>query len=101
MLKKIEKYLFILSPVLILVSLFNYYITGRFDLLSITTLAAGLLLGILFFLLYYHEIVMKITKRKIRYGVNSVVISVVVLGLVVITYLVLMDRNKKIDLTQT
>jgi ABC-type uncharacterized transport system involved in gliding motility auxiliary subunit len=101
MLKKIEKYLFIISPVLILVSLFNFYIAGRFDLLSITTLAAGLLVGILFFLLYYHEIVMKITKRKIRYGTNSVVISIVVIGLVVITYLVLMDRNKKFDLTQT
>jgi ABC-type uncharacterized transport system involved in gliding motility auxiliary subunit len=100
MLKKIEKYLFILSPVLVLVSLFNYYISGRFDVLSIATLTGGLLLGVLFFVLFYHEIVMKITKRKMRYGANSVIISIVVIGLVVVVYLVLMDRNKKFDLTQ-
>ena len=100
MLKKYEKYLYIVSPILILVSLFSFYLKGDFGLLSIVTLTAGLLIGLLFFLRFYEDVVKKITKRKIRYGINSVVVTVVVLGIVVIVYLVLMDRNKRFDLTQ-
>ena len=100
MLKKYEKYLYIISPILVLVSLFSFYLKRDFGLLSITTLVAGLLIGLLFFLRFYEEVVKKITKRKIRYGINSVIITVVVLGIVVVVYLVLIDRNKRFDLTQ-
>ncbi len=99
MLKKIQKYLFIISPVLILVSLFNYYLSGKFGLLSLITLIVGLGGGIIFFVLYYDEVVKKITRRKVKYGINSAIITVVVLALVVIVYLVTIDRNKKFDLT--
>ncbi len=98
--RKIEKYFYILSPILILVGLFYYYITRKFETLSIVTIAAGVLGGILFFIRFYDEIVKKITKRKIKYGVNSLIITVVVLALVVIAYMVLMDHNKRIDLTK-
>ncbi len=100
MLKKIEKYLYIVSPLLILASLFYYYITRKFEIFSITTLVAGVGIGIIFFIRFYDDIVKKITKRKVRYGVNSVVITVVVVALVVIVYMVLIDRNKRFDLTQ-
>jgi ABC-type uncharacterized transport system involved in gliding motility auxiliary subunit len=99
MLQKYEKYFYIVSPILILISLFNLYLTRDFNLLSIITLIAGLLIGLLFFLRFYEDIVKKVTRRKIRYGVNSVIITVVVLVIVVIVYLVLMDRNKRFDLT--
>jgi len=100
MLKKFEKYLYIVSPILVLVSLFSFYLKRDFGLLSIATLVSGLLIGLLFFMRFYEDVVKKITKRKIRYGINSVIITVVVLGIVVIVYLVLMDRNKRFDLTQ-
>ena len=99
MLRKYEKYFYIVSPILILVSVFNLYLTRDFNMLSIITLIAGLLIGLLFFLRFYEDVVKKVTRRKIRYGVNSVVITVVVLAIVVIVYLVLMDRNKRFDLT--
>ncbi len=99
MLKKIQKYLFIISPVLILVSLFNFYLSGKFDLLSMITLIVGLGGGIIFFVLYYGEVVQKITRRKVKYGINSAVITIIVLGLVVVVYLVTVDKNKKFDLT--
>ncbi len=99
MLKKIQKYLFIISPVLILISLFNYYLSGKFGLLSLITLIVGLGGGIIFFVLYYEEVVRKITKRKVKYGFNSAIITIVVLALVVIVYLVTIDKNKKFDLT--
>jgi len=99
MLKKYEKYFYIVSPILVLVSLFSFYLKGEFGMLSIITLIAGLLIGLLFFLRFYDDIVKKVTKRKIRYGVNSIFITVVVLAIVVIVYLVLMDRNKRFDLT--
>ncbi len=98
--RKVEKYLYVLSPILILVGLFYYYITRRFELVSIITIAAGVFGGILFFVRFYDDIVKKITKRKIKYGVNSIIITLVVIALVVITYLVLMDHNKRIDLTK-
>ena len=63
--------------------------------------AAGVGVGILFFVRFYDEIVQKITKRKIKYGANSIIITVVVIALVVIVYLVLVDHNKKFDLTGT
>ena len=99
MLQKYEKYFYIVSPILVLVSLFNFYLTRDFNLLSIITVVAGLLIGLLFFLRFYDDIVKKVSRRKIRYGVNSVIITVVVLAIVVIVYLVLMDRNKRFDLT--
>jgi ABC-type uncharacterized transport system involved in gliding motility auxiliary subunit len=100
MFKKYEKYLYIVSPILVLISLFNFYLKREFGLLSIVTLVAGLLIGLLFFLRFYDDVAKKVTKRKIRYGINSVVITVVVLGIVVVVYLVLMDRNKRFDLTE-
>jgi ABC-type uncharacterized transport system involved in gliding motility auxiliary subunit len=100
MLKKYEKYFYAVSPILVLVSLFNFYLKRDFGLLSTITLIAGLLIGLLFFLRFYEDVVKKVTRRKIRYGINSVIITVVVLGIVVVVYLVLMDRNKRFDLTQ-
>jgi len=101
MLKKIEKYLYIVSPLLILASLFYYYITREFGIFSIITLVVGIGVGIIFFIRFYEDIVRKITRRKFRYGINSVIITLVVLALVVIVYLVLMDHNKVFDLTAT
>jgi len=100
MFKKIEKYLYIVSPLLVLVSLFSYYLTHKFGALSITTLVAGLLIGLLFFVRFHQEVVQKITKRKIKYGVNSAIITLVVLAIVVIVYLVTLERNKKFDMTK-
>ncbi len=100
MLKKIEKYLYIISPLLILVSLFNYYLTHKFEMLSIVTLVVGLLVGLLFFVRFHQDVVRKITKRKIKYGVNSALITIVVLAIVVIVYLVNIERNRKFDMTQ-
>jgi ABC-type uncharacterized transport system involved in gliding motility auxiliary subunit len=100
MLKKYEKLCYIVSPLLVLVSLFNYYIGEEFSLLSIVTLVAGLLIGLLFFVRFYDDIVQKITRRKIKYGINSILITVVVLAIIVIVYLVTLDRNKRFDLTQ-
>ena len=99
MLKKIEKYLYIVSPLLILASLIYFYLTREFELVSIVTLVAGVGIGILFFLRFYDDIMQKITKRKVRYGASSMIITFVVVVLVVIVYLVLFDRNKKFDLT--
>ena len=99
MLKKIEKYLYIVSPLLILASLITFYLTREFELVSIVTLVAGVGIGLLFFLRFYDDIMKKITKRKVRYGASSMVITFVVVVLVVIVYLVLFDRNKKFDLT--
>ena len=101
MLKKIEKYMYIVSPLLILASLVYFYLKGEFEPFSIITLIAGVGVGILFFVRFYDEIVQKITKRKIKYGANSIIITVVVIALVVIVYLVLVDHNKKFDLTGT
>ncbi|MBN2322891.1 MAG: GldG family protein [Spirochaetes bacterium] len=101
MLKKIERYLYIVSPLLLLASLLIFYLTGKFEVLSIVTLVAGVGIGILFFVRFYDEIVGKITKRKVRYGLNSTIISIVVLALVVIVYLVLFAHNKKFDLTES
>jgi len=98
--KKTEKYLYILSPILILVGLFYYYITGKFELISIITITAGVLGGALFFIRFYEDIMRKVTKRKIKYGINSLIVTIVVLALVVIAYLVLMDHNKRTDLTK-
>jgi ABC-type uncharacterized transport system involved in gliding motility auxiliary subunit len=97
--QKIEKFLYIVSPLLILTSLFYLYITGKFELFSIVTLVAGVAIGLLFFLRFYDDIVKKITKRKIRYGANSLIITVVVLALIVIVYLVTFSHNKRFDLT--
>ena len=97
---KYEKYMYIVSPLLILVSLFSYYITGKFEFLSIVTLVAGVAVGLLFFVRFYDDIVKKVTKRKVRYGVNSLVITVVVLALVVIVYLVIFNHNARVDLTK-
>jgi len=101
MLNKIEKYLYIVSPLLILVSLFNYYITRKFEVFSIVTMVVGVGVGIIFFIRFYEDIVRKITKRKVRYGINSAIITIVVLALVVIVYLVLMENNKIYDLTKS
>jgi len=98
---KYEKYMYIVSPLLILVSIFSYYITGKFEFLSIITLVAGIAVGLLFFVRFYDDIVKKVTKRKVRYGVNSLVITVVVLALVVIVYLVIFNHNARVDLTKT
>jgi ABC-type uncharacterized transport system involved in gliding motility auxiliary subunit len=98
---KHEKYMYIVSPLLILVSLFSYYITGKFEYLSIITLVAGVAVGLLFFVRFYDDIVKKMTKRKVQYGVNSLVITVVVLALVVIVYLVIYNHNARVDLTKT
>jgi len=100
MLNKVEKYLYVVSPVLILVSLVYFYLTRKFGTVSIVTLIAGLGIGLLFFLRYYDEIVQKITRRKLKYGINSFVITLIVLGLVVIVYLVAISHNKRVDLTQ-
>jgi ABC-type uncharacterized transport system involved in gliding motility auxiliary subunit len=99
MLKKIEKYLYIVSPLLVLASLIYFYLTREFEVFSIVTMVAGVGLGILFFLRFYNDIVQKITKRKVKYGANSIIITVVVVALVVIVYLVLVNHNKKFDLT--
>ena len=101
MLKKIEKYLYIASPLLILTSLFYYYLKREFELFSIIALVVGIGGGIIFFIRFYEDVVRKITRRKFRYGMNSVFITLVVLALVVIVYLVLMDNNKVFDLTKT
>lgn len=101
MLNKIEKYLYVFSPILILSSLFYYYFTSSFKLFSAVTLVAGTVIGIIFFVRFYDDIVRKITKRKVKYGVNSVIVTLVVLGLVVIIYMVLMDHNRVFDLTKT
>ncbi len=100
MLQKYEKYFYIVSPILVLISLVFFYLKNEFGMVSIVTLVAGLLIGLLFFLRFYEDIVKKVTRRKIRYGVNSILITVVVIVIVVIVYLVLMDRNKRFDLTQ-
>jgi ABC-type uncharacterized transport system involved in gliding motility auxiliary subunit len=101
MLKKIERYLYIVSPLLLLASLLIYYLTGEFEVFSIVTLVAGAGIGILFFVRFYDEIVQKITRRKVKYGLNSTIITVVVIALVVIVYLVLFAHNKKFDLTES
>ncbi len=101
MLKKIEKYLYIVSPLLILFSLIYFYLTSKFETVSLITLVAGVGIGIIFIIRFYEDIVKKITRRKVKYGINSVVITVIVLALVVIVYLVLMDNNKIFDLTKT
>ena len=101
MLKKIERYLYIVSPLLILASLLFYYLSGEFGVFSIVTLVAGVGIGMLFFVRFHDEIVQKITKRKVKYGLNSAVITVVVIALVVIVYLVLVEHNKKFDLTES
>ena len=101
MLKKVERYIYIVSPLLILASLIYFYLTREFEVFSIVTLIAGVGVGILFFVRFYDDIIQKITKRKIKYGTNSVIISIVVIALVVIVYLVLVDHNKKFDLTTT
>ena len=101
MLKKIEKYLYIVSPLLILTSLIYFYLTGKFETVSIVTLILGVGIGIIFFIRFYDDVVKKITKRKVRYGINSTIITIVVIALVVIAYLVLMDNNKVFDLTKT
>jgi ABC-type uncharacterized transport system involved in gliding motility auxiliary subunit len=98
-LQKIEKYLYIVSPLLVLASLFYFYITGKFELFSIVTMVAGVAIGLLFFLRFYDDIVKKISKRKIRYGANSVIITLVVLALIVVVYLVTFSHNKRFDLT--
>ena len=98
--KKMEKYLYILSPILILVGLFYYYITHEFGVIPIATIVAGVLGGALFFIRFYDDVVRKITKRKLKYGVNTLIVTIVVLALVVVAYLVLMNHNKRIDLTK-
>ncbi len=57
--QKIEKYLYIVAPLLILASLFYFYITGKFEYFSIVTLVAGVAIGLLFFLRFYDDIVKK------------------------------------------
>ena len=98
--KKMEKYLYILSPILILVGLFYYYITHEFGVIPIATIVAGVLGGALFFIRFYDDVVRKITKRKLKYGVNTLIVTIVVLALVVVAYLVLMNHNERIDLTK-
>jgi ABC-type uncharacterized transport system involved in gliding motility auxiliary subunit len=99
--KKIEKYLYIVSPLLILAGLFYYYITDKFESFSIITIVAGAGIGAIFFVRFFDDVVKKITKRKVKAGVNSSIITLVVLALVVIVYLVLMNHTKRVDLTQT
>ena len=99
--KKIEKYLYIVSPLLILASLFNYYLTSEFSTFSIISAVVGAGIGIIYFIRFFEDIGKKITKRKIKYGVNSFIITVVVLALVVIVYLVMIDHTKRFDLTMT
>jgi ABC-type uncharacterized transport system involved in gliding motility auxiliary subunit len=98
---KIEKYLYIVSPLLILAGLFNYYITDKFASFSIITIVAGAGIGAIFFVRFFDDVVKKITKRKVTAGINSAIITIVVLGLVVILYLVLMNHTKRFDLTTT
>ncbi len=62
-LQKIEKYLYIVSPLLVLASLFYFYITGKFELFSIVAMVAGVAIGLLFFLRFYDDIVKKIEKE--------------------------------------
>ena len=101
MLKKYERYLYIVSPLLILAGLLYFYLTGEFEIFSIVTLVAGVGIGILFFVRFHDEIVLKISKRKVKYGLNSAIITIVVIALVVIVYLVLEKHNKKFDLTES
>lgn len=100
MFNKIEKYLYIVSPLLILAGLFYYYITGKFEVVSAVIISLGIVVGMLFIFRFYDSIVQKVTKRKVRYGINSLLISVVVIALVVIVYLVTMNHNKRTDLTK-
>lgn len=99
--KKIEKYLYIVSPLLILASLFNYYLISKFSTFSIISAVAGAGIGAIYLVRFFDDIVKKITRRKVKYGINSFIITVVVLALVVIVYLVLIDHNKRFDLTMT
>jgi len=97
--KKLEKYLYIVSPLLIVVSLLLYYVIGKFGVASIATLTVGLLVGLLFFVRFHKEVVQKITRRKVKYGLNSFLITVVILAIVVVVYLVMVNHNKRFDLT--
>ena len=99
--KKIEKYLYIVSPLLILAGLFNYYITDKFASFSMITIIAGAGIGTIFFVRFFDDVARKITKRKVKAGINSFIITIVVLGLVVILYLVVMNHTKRFDLTMT
>ncbi|MFW6137549.1 MAG: Gldg family protein, partial [Spirochaetota bacterium] len=97
--KSTEKYLYIASPLLILASLFIYYINYVFGTWSMVTLGAGVAVGAVFFVRFRKEIAGKVSRRKLRYGTNSILITIFVLALVVIAYLVVMEHNKRFDLT--
>jgi len=99
--KRNEKYLYIISPLLIFASLIYFYLTSRFKVFSIITLAIGIGLAVLFFIRFYDEITKHISKRKAKYGFNSIIITVIVLALIVIIYLVAMNHNKRFDLTKS
>lgn len=101
MMFKIEKYLYIFSPLLILSSLFYYYFTSSLNLFSVLALVSGIGIGTIFFVRFYNDIFRKITRRKVKYGVNSMIVTLVVLCFVGIVYMVLMDHNKLFDLTKT
>lgn len=98
--RNIEKYMYIISPVLIVISLAFFYVMNRFETVSIVTLAAGVVIGGVFLWRFWSEITRKFTKRKLRYGVNNTIIVIFAVAIVVIVYLVTMNHNKRFDLTQ-
>jgi len=99
--KKKERYLYIISPVLIFASLIYYYLTHRFKVISIVTLVIGIGAAVVFFIRFYDEITKRVSKRKLKYGISSILITFIVLCLIVIVYLVTMDHNKRFDLTKS
>ncbi len=100
LLSRHKKYLYVSSPILVLVSLFNFYPRKELDLLSVVTLVAGLIIGLFFFIQFYNEVLKKVMGHRVSLGINALLFTVVLLGIVVILYLFLMDRNKRFDLTR-
>jgi len=98
--KNVEKYLYIISPILIVVSLAFFYIKNKFETVSIVTMAAGVVIGGVFLLRFWDEITKKFTKRRLRYGINNTVVVIFAVAIVVVIYLVTMNHSKRFDLTE-
>ncbi len=91
--------LWIAGVLFIVTGMFVYLVTSLLNAWTILFLSAGLLLVVLWFLLYRREIKSAFSVKKALYGFNTIVLVVVVLGIVSVINYVSSNYYKRWDMT--
>jgi ABC-type uncharacterized transport system involved in gliding motility auxiliary subunit len=86
---------------LALVGFFLWAIRGRLDPWSLTPLALGILLILAYLFSNFNELVVKMSGRTAREGVNSAVMILITLGIICFLQVIFTRHSKRIDTTQS